>query len=88
MQGLSPNRAKRGRIWRRDGGWLPVCNTADRDRDYPEPVEGLRFRVASWREIRRDREESIHGFGKTEVRKKRTSLQLIVFKGSEGEHFS
>jgi hypothetical protein len=41
-------------IWIRDAGWPPGCGMPDTDRVYPEPVEGLRFRVRHWREIRRN----------------------------------
>jgi hypothetical protein len=40
----------------------------------------IRFRVRYWREIRRNNKESINGFRRRGVHKKRTWFQLIVFK--------
>jgi hypothetical protein len=40
----------------------------------------LRFRVRREREIRRNNKESINGFRRRDVQKKRSCFQLIVFK--------
>ena len=46
--------------------WIKGCwvvplgrDTPDNDRVYPELVEGLRFRVRYWREIRRNQNQGI-----------------------------
>jgi hypothetical protein len=46
-------------IWIKDAGWPPGCGIPDNNRVYPELVEGLRFRVRYWREIRRNQNQGI-----------------------------
>jgi len=61
-------------IWIKDAGWSPGCDTPDTDGVYPEPVEGLRFRVRHGREIRRVKDRSVIGFKGKSVPKMRTGL--------------
>jgi hypothetical protein len=49
-------------LWNLDKGcWVVALwrDTPDTDRVYPELVEGLRFRVRYWREIRRNQNQGI-----------------------------
>jgi hypothetical protein len=76
---MSPNVFKQGLslsfgIWIRDDRWPPGCGIPDNDRVYPEPVEGMRFRVRSKREIRRVKSEPVIGCTRRSAYKIRTGF--------------
>jgi len=91
MLGLSLNFG----IWIKDAGWPPTCDTPDNGRVYPELVEGLRFRVRHWREIRRNQNnrilEPLKGFEGGSVLSSRPSFglhfEVVVLKGLKGFYF-
>ena len=75
-------------LWNLDKGcWVVPLgrDTPDNDRVYPELVEGLRFRVRHWREIRRNQNnrilEALKGFEGRSVLRNRHYFKVIVLKG-------